>query len=239
MNKRQRITGLMAGLLVFSAIMIVLAGCGVAGDTNGVDGEDGGKNGVKELEAVEVRQYEGKNLSSVNDFRENSIKGPQYVDIENYRLTVGGLVEKPKSYEYDQIIDDYQSYNKVLTLDCVEGWSATILWEGMLVRELIAASGILPEAKVVIFHAYDGYTTSFPIEYIMGNDIMMAYKMNDIDLPAKRGYPFQLVAESKWGYKWIRWITEIELSDDEDYRGFWESRGYSNTGDLDKGFFSD
>jgi len=236
MSTKQRITGLMAGLLVFSAILVVLAGCGVAGDTSGVDEE---KNGIEELEAVEVRQYEGKDLSSVNDFRENSIKGPQYVDIENYQLTVVGLVEKPKSYDYEQIVDDYQSYNKVVTLDCVEGWSATILWEGMLVRELIADSGILPEAKVVIFHAYDGYTTSFPIEYIMDNDIIMAYKMNEIALPAERGYPFQLVAESKWGYKWIKWITKIELSDDEDYRGFWESRGYSDTGDLDKDFFSD
>jgi len=109
----------------------------------------------------------------------------------------------------------------------------------MLVRELIAESSPLPSTKVVIFHAYDGYTTSFPLNYIMGNDIMMAYKMNEFALPPERGYPFQLVAESKWGYKWIRWITEIELSDDVNYRGYWESRGYSNTGDLDKGSFGE
>jgi len=58
--------------------------------------------------------------------------------------------------------------------------------------------------------------------------------MNEIDLQPERGYPFQLVAESKWGYKWK---TEIELSDDIDYKGYWESRGYSDTGDLDKDFF--
>ena len=61
--------------------------------------------------------------------------------------------------------------------------------------------------------------------------------MSEIDLPPERGYPFQLVAESKWGYKWIKWITEIELSDDVDYKGYWESRGYSDTGDLAKDFF--
>jgi DMSO/TMAO reductase YedYZ molybdopterin-dependent catalytic subunit len=107
----------------------------------------------------------------------------------------------------------------------------------MLVRELISASSPLPSTKVVIFHAYDGYTTSFPLDYIMNNDIIIAYRMNEIDLPPERGYPFQLVAESKWGYKWIKWITEIELSDDVDYKGYWESRGYSDTGDLDKDFF--
>jgi DMSO/TMAO reductase YedYZ molybdopterin-dependent catalytic subunit len=47
------------------------------------------------------------------------------------------------------------------------------------------------------------------------------------------------VAEGKWGYKWARWITKIEFSANPDYRGFWESRGYSNKGDLDKPMFGD
>jgi DMSO/TMAO reductase YedYZ molybdopterin-dependent catalytic subunit len=59
-----------------------------------------------------------------------------------------------------------------------------------------------------------------------------------VTLPPERGFPFQLVAESKWGYKWIKWVTEIELTDDAGYRGYWESRGYSNIGDLDKEFFN-
>jgi DMSO/TMAO reductase YedYZ molybdopterin-dependent catalytic subunit len=112
-----------------------------------------------------------------------------------------------------------------------------ILWEGLLVRDLLAEAEPLANAKVVIFHAYDGYTTSLPIDYVMDNDILMAYKMNDVVLPPARGFPFQLVAESKWGYKWIKWITEIELSDDVDYEGYWESRGYSNSADLDESFF--
>lgn len=50
---------------------------------------------------------------------------------------------------------------------------------------------------------------------------------------SERGAPFQLVAESRLGYKWIKWVTEIELSDDVDYEGFWESRGFSNDAYLD------
>jgi DMSO/TMAO reductase YedYZ molybdopterin-dependent catalytic subunit len=186
---------------------------------------------------VEIREYEGKRLSSVNDFRENSIKGPQHVDITGYQLKVTGLVETPVEFAYDDVINDFQHYQKMVRLDCVEGWSVNILWEGMLVRDLIDTAGALPEAKTIIFHAYDGYTTSFPVDYIMGNDIIMAYRMNEITMPPERGFPFQLVAESKWGYKWIKWITEIEVSDDEFYRGYWENRGYSNSGDLDKTFF--
>jgi DMSO/TMAO reductase YedYZ molybdopterin-dependent catalytic subunit len=189
------------------------------------------------LAPVEVREYEGTDLSSINDFRENSIEGPQYLDIEDYTLTITGLVTNSTSYTYDEVLNGYQQYRKVVTLDCVEGWSVTILWDGVLVKDLLAEAGPLGNAKVAIFHAYDGYTTSLPIDYIMDNDILMAYKMNDVVLPPARGFPFQLVAESKWGYKWIKWITEIELSADTSYRGYWESRGYSNSADLDQGFF--
>lgn len=195
------------------------------------------KDEIKELDGVEVREYEGQNLSSVNDFRENSIKGPQYVNIEDYQLEITGLVNNPASYDYDEVIKDYENYEKVVRLNCVEGWAVNILWEGVLVSDLLEEAKPLPEAKTVIFHAYDGYTTSFPLDYIMGNDILMAYKMNGITLPPERGFPFQLVAESKWGYKWIKWITKIELSDDVNYKGYWESRGYSNEGDLGKSFF--
>ena len=224
--------------LIAGAVTLTIALSGILIAMNGCVG-DRGMDKPEELEPVEIREYEGVELSSADDLRENSIKGPQHVDIESYQLKISGLVENPRSYTYDEVINNYQHYKKVVTLDCVEGWSVTILWEGMLVRELIEQSSPLPDAKVVIFHAYDGYTTSFPIDYIMDNDIIMAYKMNDVTLPAERGFPFQLVAESKWGYKWIKWITEIELSDDVNYQGFWESRGYSNTGDLDKGFFED
>jgi DMSO/TMAO reductase YedYZ molybdopterin-dependent catalytic subunit len=192
----------------------------------------------EELAPVEIREYQGENLSSINDFIENSIKGAQYIDKEKYLLEVGGLVEKPQSYSYDEVVNDQQHYKKVVTLNCVEGWSVDILWEGVLVKDLLQKANPTPDAKVVIFHAYDGFTTSLPLDYIMTNNIIMAHKINDVTLPPERGFPFELVAESKWGYKWIKWITKIELSDDENYRGFWETRGYSNNGDLDEPFFS-
>ena len=214
--------------LVFAVIF--LAGCG---QQNLVD-----SNSVP-LASIEIRDYNGKNLSSVNDFRENSIKGPQYVNEADYKLEITGLVDQPQNYSYSDATSNFQSYEKIVTLDCVEGWSATILWQGVLVRDIIGRARPLPNVKTIIFHAYDGYTTSFPIEYIMGNDILMAYKMNGLQLPPERGFPFQLVAESKWGYKWIKWITKIELSDNADYRGYWESNGYSNSGDLDKSFIGD
>jgi DMSO/TMAO reductase YedYZ molybdopterin-dependent catalytic subunit len=193
--------------------------------------------GPNALPGVEVRAYQGNDLSSINDFRENSIRGPQNVNISDYRLTVTGLTNKTDVYTYQEILAKYPHYTKIVTLFCVEGWDATILWEGVLVRDLIRDAGIDPRANTVIFTAHDGYTTSFPLDYLMNHDILMAYKMNNVTLPAERGYPFQLVAQDKWGYKWIKWIEKIQLTDDPNYRGYWEKRGYSNTADLEKNFF--
>jgi len=190
-----------------------------------------------ELKGVEIQNYEGEDLSKISDFRENSIKGTQLISEENYRLKVTGLVNKPAEYTYDEVLSGFQSYKKVVTLNCVEGWDVTILWEGILVKDIIEPSGILPTANTVIFTANDGYTTSFPLEYVTDRNIIIAHSMNNVTIPAERGYPFMLVAEDKWGYKWIKWITKIELSDDENYRGYWEKRGYSDSGDLNKSFF--
>jgi DMSO/TMAO reductase YedYZ molybdopterin-dependent catalytic subunit len=212
------------GLLVVAAVAI--AGVFLA------RGARESSTSVDNLAAVEIREYQGTDLSSITDFRENSIKGPQRIDLESYRLKVDGLVENRLEYTLGEVTDNHQSYKKVVTLNCVEGWRVKILWEGVLVKDLIEAAKASLEANTVIFHAYDGYTTSLPLDYIMGQDIMLAYRMNGVVPPPERGAPFQLVAESKWGYKWIKWVTRIELSNDANYQGYWERRGYSNDGDL-------
>ncbi|HLE75529.1 MAG TPA: molybdopterin-dependent oxidoreductase [Candidatus Bathyarchaeia archaeon] len=184
------------------------------------------------LAPQEIREYQGQNLSSISDFRENSIKGPQYINASTYRLTIKGLVNKTVEYTYDDVVNKFQKYQKVVTLHCVEGWSVKILWEGFLVKDLLQEAGIDNRTQVVIFRAYDGYSTSLPLDYLLSREILIAYKMNDVILPPERGFPFQLVAESKYGYKWIKWITEIELSDNVNYTGYWESRGYPNNADI-------
>jgi DMSO/TMAO reductase YedYZ molybdopterin-dependent catalytic subunit len=183
-----------------------------------------------DLGTAEIRDYQGVNLSSVNDFPENSIAGVQNVDLQAYRLKISGMVDRPQELTYAQVTGGAR-YQKVVTLYCVEGWDATILWEGVRIADLLDAAGAQPGAVTVIFHAVDGYTSSLPLEFIRGNNILLADKMNGVTLPPPRGYPFTVVAESKWGYKWARWVNEIELSADPNYQGYWESRGYNNNGD--------
>lgn len=183
------------------------------------------------LETAEIQDYQGEKLDSIEDFRENSIKGPQTVDIETYRLEVTGLLNNPLSLTYDEVLD-FQAYEKVVQLNCVEGWAVKLLWEGILVTDLIDQAQPMEEATNVIFYAVDGYATSIPLETIRDRKMLLAYKMNEMTLPPERGYPFQLVAEDKLGYKWIKWVEKIELSDDANFRGYWETRGYDNNADI-------
>jgi DMSO/TMAO reductase YedYZ molybdopterin-dependent catalytic subunit len=186
----------------------------------------------KKLYPTEIRNYQGQDLSSISDFRENSIKGSQNVDVSTYRLQINGLVNQTVEYTYDEVLAKFQKYEKVVTLHCVEGWSVDILWEGFLVNDLLKEAGVNSSAVAVIFYAYDGYSTSLPLDYLSNSSIIVAYKMNGLALPPERGFPFQLVAESQYGYKWIKWITQIEVTYNPDYLGFWESRGYPNNATL-------
>lgn len=183
--------------------------------------------------AGEIQEYQGKLLSPAVGPRDNSIKGVQEIDIDAYSLRITGLVNNEVIMNYAQVLE-MTSFKRLITLHCVEGWDATILWEGVSLVELIEKSNPRSEAVTVIFHAADGYTTSLPWALIKERQLILAYKANEIVLPPEMGYPFIVVAEDKLGYKWARWVTKIELSDNKDYKGYWESRGYTNDADIQK-----
>ncbi len=187
----------------------------------------------------EVTQYQGKNLTPISGFIEAidqhpdvAIMGTLYLNQSTYRLTVTGLVNNPLKYTYDDVIDGFQSYQQVGTLLCVEGWSVTGLWQGVSVYALLQKAGISPNATTIIFYAPDGYSTSLPLDYIVQNNIILAYKMNNVTLPATLGWPFMLIAQNQYGYKWIKLETEIDASNDSSYLGYWESRGYPNNATI-------
>jgi len=212
-------------LILIGIIAVVII---VFGVTNGMNDAP--------LDEVIVREYQGVKLDDLSAFRENSIKGVQYVNIEEYALKIGGLAETPYFMNYSEL-QELQHVEKLVTLHCVEGWTAKMLWEGIPLMDLIEKADPDDRVTNVIFKSTDGYTTSLTLDYIRERNIILADKLNGIELPPAQGFPFIVVAEDKWGYKWARWVEEIELSDDDKYRGYWEEFGYSKDGSLDKPMF--
>jgi DMSO/TMAO reductase YedYZ molybdopterin-dependent catalytic subunit len=180
----------------------------------------------------EIRDYQGVRLDPAIGPADNSISGVQHVDLRNYRLTVDGLVGKPLDLSYDDVLN-LTPVERLITLYCVTGWQATMLWRGVQLSELLDLASVDSEANTVIFHCADNYTTSMPLATIIDNKLIMAYQANGLPIPDEMGFPFIIVAEDKLGYKWARWVIRIELSADADYKGYWESRGFDNEADID------
>jgi len=218
-------------VLVLLCFILVQAGCGGqnqddSGNTDGVSQATEGR-----YSELEIRDYEGTRLDPSVGPRDNSISGIQEVDIASYTLEITGLVKQKMTLKYDEVLA-LPSYEKLITLHCVEGWDATVLWKGALLKDIIDLAEADEDANSVIFHCVDGYTTSLPLVEILEKNMIFAYSSNNITLPASLGFPFIVVAEDKLGYKWARWVNEIELSSNADYRGYWEQRGYDNEADI-------
>jgi DMSO/TMAO reductase YedYZ molybdopterin-dependent catalytic subunit len=183
----------------------------------------------------EVSLYQGLNLTPISDYikyltehPDVAIAGAQNIDKATYHLAITGLVRSPVNYTYNDVVGNFNSTLQVATLPCVEGWSVTMLWQGVPISDLLQRVGVGPNATTLIFFASDGYSTSLPWDYVVQNNIMIAYKMNNVTLTPQLGWPFFLVANNQYGYKWIEWLTEINVSNDSNYLGYWESRGYPN-----------
>jgi DMSO/TMAO reductase YedYZ molybdopterin-dependent catalytic subunit len=209
-------------IFISLSLLMLLAACGKAPVSSAPAGG--------EIEAVE---YQGQKLTPLQDQRNNALEGTQHIDREAYRLSVDGLVDKKLNLTYSDL-ESLPQVSQLNTLDCVEGWNFIAKWSGPRLTDIFKLAGIQPDAKIVIFHTTDvpeGYS-SLDVSYIQAGDIIIALKINDLTLPDERGFPFQVVAQSKFGYKWAKWITRIELSSDTAFRGYWEQVGYSNQGDV-------
>jgi DMSO/TMAO reductase YedYZ molybdopterin-dependent catalytic subunit len=182
---------------------------------------------------VEATEFLGQKLTPINQQYNNGIAGVQNIDRELYSLTVDGTVDNPLSLSYDDLLKLPQE-SRLMDLNCVDGWKFTAKWTGPQLNSIFTAARVKPEAVLVIFHTTDsdlGYT-SLDLSYIKEKNIIIALKLNDITLPPDRGFPFQVVAESKYGYKWAKWVYRIELTDNPRFWGYWEAEGYNNNADI-------
>jgi DMSO/TMAO reductase YedYZ molybdopterin-dependent catalytic subunit len=182
---------------------------------------------------VEATEFQGVKLTAIKDQLNNALKGTQVINKDTYKLTVDGLVDHPLSLSYADL-QAYPQISQLMDLNCVEGWNFTAKWTGPALSAIFKDAGVKPDAIIAIFYTADdpkGYT-SLDLKYLNDNNIILGMKLNDITLPPDRGFPFQVVANGKFGYKWAKWVTRIELSSNTNFRGYWESNGYNNDASI-------
>jgi DMSO/TMAO reductase YedYZ molybdopterin-dependent catalytic subunit len=173
-----------------------------------------------------------EDITPLDDFFVMDIGFRLQIDVEEWTLKVTGMVNTPLELTYQDILS-YPSHTQITHLYCMPGFEGVGKWTGVPVKILLEEAGYSPDTVHVVFYAKDGFSSSIPLEKALQEDTILAYEMNDITLPQIHGFPLRLVVPGKVGYKWVKWIVKIELVDYE-YRGYWESQGYSNEGDLFK-----
>jgi DMSO/TMAO reductase YedYZ molybdopterin-dependent catalytic subunit len=151
--------------------------------------------------------------------------------LETYTLTVDGEVENPVALSWN----DFMKLPKTISVSdfhCVEGWSVLdCKWEGVKISEIEKLVKPKDTTKAVTFESADSYTTSLFREELSGDDVLLAYKLNDQVLEEGYGFPVRLVVPSKYAYKSALWVIHLQFTRGKAL-GFWEKRGYSDSADV-------
>src|SRR5262245_27007873 len=146
-----------------------------------------------------------------------------------WRLEIGGRVEEPRSYTFDELMN-LASVEQEATLMCISnrigsGLFSNAVWQGVPLRDLIAASRPLPGVVEVFLNGVDGYTDTFAFEKAINPTTIVAFAMTGQPLPQRHGYPARIVVPGFYGEKNVKWVTRIEVID-YDGKGFYETQGW-------------
>lgn len=193
-----------------------------------------------------AREYPESAISP--DFRANGSTNPDSEEYQSlasnnfadYRLVVGGLVERPLSLSLADL-KALPARTQITRHDCVEGWSAIGKWTGAVLADVLDRAGVKSNARFVAFHCADELEATFDNtgRYYESIDLfdayhpqtILAYEMNGETLPIAHGAPLRLRVERQLGYKHAKYIMRIELIESfahlgRGQGGFWEDRGY-------------
>jgi DMSO/TMAO reductase YedYZ molybdopterin-dependent catalytic subunit len=152
------------------------------------------------------------------------------VSRERWRLDVYGAVENTIFWNFSEFLGQKQT-RFISDIHCVTTWSRyDNQWEGLATHDLLMACRPREEARFVVLHSSDGYTTNLALEDFAAEDALLAHSWSGKPLTMEHGGPVRLVVPHLYFWKSAKWLKAIEFLD-KDAPGFWEVRGYHNRGD--------
>ena len=145
---------------------------------------------------------------------------------EEWVVKVDGLVEKSLSVDRTTWTG-LQHADETVDFNCVEGWGVDdVRWGGVAPSVLLDQAGVRPEAKYAVFYAHGGvYLSSLPLDLVRDSQTLLVDALAGQPLPTEHGGPLRLIVPKQLGYKSVKWVERIELSE-KIKTGYWESNGY-------------
>jgi DMSO/TMAO reductase YedYZ molybdopterin-dependent catalytic subunit len=151
-------------------------------------------------------------------------------DPRTWGFVVEGLVENPLRLTYEKFLN-LPKIVRASDFHCVTGWSKLDnKWEGVSFRTISDLVKPLKNAKYVTIVSEGNYTTSLPLEDLLDDDVLLAYRLDGKPLEPEHGGPLRLVVPKKYAYKSGKWLRKLRFTEKQEL-GYWEKRGYSNSAD--------
>ncbi len=172
-----------------------------------------------------------KPITPNSEFYVTSYRSPPTIRIDDWQLRVHGLVARPVTLDYAQLLAR-PSVSQIVTLECVGNTVAgefisTAEWTGITLRALLEETGASAEAYDIVFRAADGFSDSVRFDRAMAGDVMIAHRMNGAPLPQGHGFPARMIVPGHYGMKHVQWLTEIEVVA-QDYKGYYAQKGWTD-----------
>ena len=194
-------------------------------------------NYTKTNYAVDAEITSKSDATSYNNFYEfgtgkNDPKNnASMMKISPWSVQINGLVDKPGDYDLDDILSGIGLEERIYRFRCVEAWSMVVPWIGFSLSKILNKVGVQPSAKYVAFETLNrpsemvgiGANPRFPWPYVEGLRLdeamnplaMIATGMYGESLPNQNGAPLRLVVPWKYGFKSIKSIVRISLTDSQ------------------------
>ena len=152
---------------------------------------------------------------------------------DSYILSVDGLVENPLALSLDDI-KNFPMVEQYATLTCISNpiggdLISTTLFQGARLKDILETAALDPSVIDIKFTAVDGYTESLPVQVALDPETLLCYNMGGQPLTRPHGSPLRLYTPGRYGIKSPKWIIKIEAID-SDYKGFWQKRGWTESG---------
>jgi DMSO/TMAO reductase YedYZ molybdopterin-dependent catalytic subunit len=156
---------------------------------------------------------------------------PHDVDPATWRVTVTGRVRQRIVLTVAELRERLPVVRTTSDLHCVTGWSRLDNdWEGVRVADLVALASPRPEATHLVAAGHPAYSAELDLPAATAPDVLAAWAHDGAPLHRQHGGPLRLVVPARYGWKSVKWLTELRLTD-RDVPGYWEERGYHPVGD--------
>jgi len=175
-----------------------------------------------------AREYDSRDITSIpaigttdpadpHQGAYNEKNGVIYQQLRNgqfadWRLRIEGSVSRPGSFSLAEL-QRFPARTQITKHTCEEGWSAIAAWTGVPLRRLLEAAGTRPSARFVNFYAFDDAAESIDMLDALHPQTILAYGMNGRTLPIAHGAPLRLRVERQLGYKSLKFLHRIVVTD--------------------------